>query len=114
MKKERILILTDLLASAGSLVRPYVSSIMPQLLAELIVSQEAAEGGEGKGEGTAALLLLMVLMVVMVSMVLLLLVVVVVYEGEAGCSFLAALSDPTDVNEDDLKCNVSAEQMTRR
>ena len=39
VKKERILILTDLLASAGSLVRPYVSSIMPQLLAELIVSR---------------------------------------------------------------------------
>ncbi|CAM9716508.1 unnamed protein product, partial [Hapterophycus canaliculatus] len=35
VKMERILVLTDLLTSAGSLVRPYVSSIMPQLLLEL-------------------------------------------------------------------------------
>ncbi|CAN0341566.1 unnamed protein product, partial [Ectocarpus sp. 8 AP-2014] len=38
VKRERILILTDLLTSAGSLVRPYVSSIMPQLLLELVGS----------------------------------------------------------------------------
>lgn len=38
VKKERVLVLTDMLASAGSLVRPYISSIMPQLLRELLVS----------------------------------------------------------------------------
>lgn len=37
VKKESILVLTDLLASAGSLVRPYVSSVIPRLLEELPV-----------------------------------------------------------------------------
>lgn len=44
-KKERILVMTDLLASAGSLARPYVSSIMPQLLQEL-QARDRGDGGE--------------------------------------------------------------------
>lgn len=51
VKKERILILTDLLASAGSLVRPFVSSIMPPLLLELLGSSGAGGGGGGGGGG---------------------------------------------------------------
>lgn len=51
VKKERILILTDLLASAGSLVRPYVSSIMPRLLSELQVTVERGAKEVGGGGG---------------------------------------------------------------